>query len=236
MILPAYNEIGNLERAIAEALEALGALGMAFEIVVVESGSTDGTRELADRLATENPAVRVLHEGWRRGMGSAIRLGFNAARGTLLFYTDVDLPFGFDPIARGVEALATADALVGFKPYRHETAHRFVISRVFNWMGRFLFQVGVRDVNCGLKGVRREVWSQLEVRSNRLFFDTELFSELVRHGALVVDLPVEYSPRHSGASTISPVRESLAALCEMTGYIVRRNLARGWRGRKESRS
>ena len=98
---PAHNEEANLEGLVAEALETLPTLAETFEIIAVNDGSKDRTREIADRLAAEHPdVVRVVHHDVNRGYGGALRSGFEAARYELLAFTDGDRQFRIEDLGR----------------------------------------------------------------------------------------------------------------------------------------
>lgn len=218
VILPVYNEAAALDAVVGELRSFLGGLGRPFEVILVESGSTDGSGALADRLAAGDPAVVVIHEGARRGVGSALTCGFDGARGEIIVYTDSDLPFGTEPIRTAADLLREADAVVGYTEHRHESVLRWAVSRTFCAIASSLFRVPVRDVNCGFKGLRRSVWRRVDVRSRGAFFDAELFCELTRIGARLAEIPVSFRPRLVGRSKIALAREIRITLVEMAAY------------------
>ena len=116
---PAHNEEANLEGLVDEALTTLPSLAEVFEIIAVNDGSTDRTREIADRLAAANPdVVRVVHHDVNRGYGGALRSGFEASRFELLAFTDGDRQFRVADLGRLTARLAEADhpdVVVGYR-------------------------------------------------------------------------------------------------------------------------
>src|SRR5947208_7645960 len=100
LVLPAHNEEANLEPVVREALAVLPTLFRDCEIVVVDDGSRDATPAIADRLATEDPRVRVVHHPRNRGYGAALQSGFAAARGELIMFMDADRQFAVRDVAR----------------------------------------------------------------------------------------------------------------------------------------
>ncbi|HEX7810223.1 MAG TPA: glycosyltransferase family 2 protein, partial [Thermoanaerobaculia bacterium] len=87
-----YNEELNIEHAVASALESLEKYAGEYEIVIVNDASTDTSPRIADRLASANPHIRVLHHEKNRKLGGTIRTGFAAAKMELVFYMDADIP------------------------------------------------------------------------------------------------------------------------------------------------
>src|ERR687885_3058023 len=100
LVLPAHDEEANLEPVVRAALAALPGIVREFEIVVVDDGSRDATPAIADRLATEDARVRVVHHPRNRGYGAALRSGFAAARGDRIAFMDADPQFDVRDLAR----------------------------------------------------------------------------------------------------------------------------------------
>src|SRR5438876_4944683 len=99
ILLPAYNEQENIERAIAEAQAAAERLVREHEVIVVDDGSTDDTRAIVRRLGRRDPRIRLISHGRNRGYGEALRSGFLAARLDHVFFTDADLQFDMKELA-----------------------------------------------------------------------------------------------------------------------------------------
>jgi dolichol-phosphate mannosyltransferase len=111
IVLPAFNEAATIAQAVREAEAALGRLGCAFEIIVVDDGSADGTAEIAE--AAGGPAVRVVRHAQNRGYGVALRTGFAASRGDLIGFSDADCQFDLGEIDRLVLLCRDHDAACG---------------------------------------------------------------------------------------------------------------------------
>src|SRR5437868_15052562 len=100
-----YNEEGNIERAVASALAVLSRMTPQYEVIVVDDGGRDRTGAIADRLAAEDPRVRVVHHPTNRGYGAALRSGFAAARYPLVAFADGDNQFDLNELPILVRAL-----------------------------------------------------------------------------------------------------------------------------------
>ena len=202
---PAHNEEANLEGLVEEALETLPAIAETFEIIAVNDGSKDRTREIADRLAAEHPdVVRVVHHEVNRGYGGALRSGFEASRYELLAFTDGDRQFRIADLARLTERLAgpdRPDVVVGFRIKRADPVIRIVYARTYKLANRIFFGLRVRDVDCACKLFRREALEGVRVESGGAFFSAELLIKIGEQGRSVVEVGVPHYARTAGSPT-----------------------------------
>ena len=132
VILPCHDEAQNVERAIDEATAAGELVADAHEILVVDDGSTDATRELAQARAAADPRVRVLVHDGNRGYGAAVRTGIAAARLEWVFLTDADLQFDMTELARFVPLAQSSDIVAGFRTHRADPPHRLLNAAAWN--------------------------------------------------------------------------------------------------------
>jgi glycosyltransferase involved in cell wall biosynthesis len=205
VILPAYNEEENIERAVTQAVEVLPKLATDFEVIVVNDGSVDGTAEIVQALVSEHhPQVRLLSHLSNRGCGAALRTGFAHARHDLVFYTDADNQFDISELRYFVPLMDDCDAVVGFRVYRYDSVLRSMVSWVYNRLVRVLFRVKVRDVDCSFKLFRREVIDKITIESEDFFVDTELVAKARRWNFRVVEKGVRHYPRVAGETTVQP--------------------------------
>jgi glycosyltransferase involved in cell wall biosynthesis len=202
---PAHNEEANLEGLVSEALEALPAIAETFEIIVVNDGSRDGTREIADRLAAVHPdVVRVVHHEVNRGYGGALRSGFEAARHDLLAFTDGDRQFRVADLARLTARMAgedRPDVVVGYRIRRADPLIRIVYARTYKLANRIFFGLRVRDVDCAAKLFRRDALEGVRVESGGAFFSAELLVKVTEQGRRIAEVGVPHYPRTAGSPT-----------------------------------
>jgi glycosyltransferase involved in cell wall biosynthesis len=202
---PAHNEEANLEGLVEEALETLSSIADVFEIIAVNDGSTDGTAEIADRLATEHPdVVRAVHHPVNRGYGEALRSGFAAARYELVAFTDGDRQFRVEDLGRLTTRLAgpdRPDVVAGYRIRRADPILRIVYARTYKLANRVLFGLRVRDVDCACKLFRREALEGIRVESGGAFFSAELLIKIQAAGRPVAEVGVPHYPRTAGSPT-----------------------------------
>jgi glycosyltransferase involved in cell wall biosynthesis len=207
--MPAHNEAGYLETAVTEVHEGLKARGLAFELIIVENGSTDDTPEIARRLAADSERVRVLSRPVAN-YGAALREGLTASRGEFVVTFDVDYyEFGFvDEALALLESGDDAPVMVvaskrapGSRDER-PWPRRFVTA-VFSWLLRAGFSLSGSDTH-GMKAMRRTAVEELVVwcRFASDLFDTELVIRTERAGLRVAELPVRAQERRPSRTPI----------------------------------
>jgi len=210
VVIPTYNEIATLERAVDGALSAAAT----FDVLVVDDGSPDGTGDLADRLAAGSTRVAVLHRPAKSGLGPAYRAGF--AWGLERDYEalcEMDADLSHDPadLPRLVGALGNADLVIGSRYVPGGRVvdwppQRLALSRGGNQYVRLVTGLPVADATAGFRAFRRGVLEELDlatVRSDGYSFQLEMVLRTWRAGFRVVEVPITFTERQEGASKIS---------------------------------
>jgi glycosyltransferase involved in cell wall biosynthesis len=201
---PAYNEADNVERVVRELDEILGGAGADYEIIIVDDGSSDGTARVLERLGADVPALRVLTHPGNEGYGKSLRDAFAAATKDYVFYTDADGQFDLAEMKAFLPLLEGGNAVAGYRVGRAEGALRRFFSWGYNSLVRFLFGLGIRDVDCSFKFLPRRELQALALHADKFFIDTELMVKLKRAGVPVSERGVRHLPREHGRSTVSP--------------------------------
>ena len=174
VVMPVYNEVTLLPGAVTSIHTFLALHFHEYEIILVESGSTDGSGAACDRLAEHLPSVRVMHEGARNGFGSALRLGFGAATKDLVWMITADVPFPLDAVLRAVPLLDRCDVVLSYRSRDRRSIPRRVQSVVYNWLVKRKLGLRVRHVNSAFKLYKREVLVALPLQSRSWFLDAEI--------------------------------------------------------------
>ena len=198
VILCAYNEGDVIEESIDKVDSVMMKTGWNYEIVVVDDGSVDDTRERAFKCRDErnNDHLKVVGYKKNAGKGAAIKTGFAHAEGRFVVAIDSDLDVDPYLIPNYVEALKTNDIAVASK-WNHKsltvmTSKRKVLSFGFNALSRLLTGIKLSDTQTGLKAFRRKVLERMAPKLvvNRYAFDLELMSACNHCGFKIVELPV----------------------------------------------
>jgi dolichol-phosphate mannosyltransferase len=203
VVLPAHNEEANIGPVVDSALEVLPHLADEYEVLVVDDGSTDATNSVArDLVDRHHPSVRLLAHRGNRGYGVAIRTGFQHSRGDLIFYTDADRQFDISELVYFLPLAHSHDLVIGFRVYRYDTVMRSLISWAYNRIVGVLFRVGVRDVDCAFKLLRREVVDRIPLQSDDFFIDTEIVAAARKWNFSIAQKGVRHYPRVAGETTV----------------------------------
>lgn len=203
LVLPVYNEAARFP-PFADAVRAYldARYGQAYEVIVVDDGSRDGTAELLKAMLADWPQLVVLRQPVNRGKGAAVRAGMLAARGPLLLFADAD---GATPITEADKLVAAigegAHAAVGSRlagaagVTRRRTLSRRLAGRLFAGVARRWLGIPEQDTQCGFKMFRRDVGRKLFSlgRESRYLFDLELLALAHRMGYRVAEVPVNWS-------------------------------------------
>jgi dolichol-phosphate mannosyltransferase len=214
LILPTYNEAENIEPLVRAVLPELESTGRPHTILIVDDGSPDGTGEIADRLADEHDAVRVLHRDRKEGLGRAYLAGFaEALAGGADLVLEMDADFSHDPrdVPRLIAAADDADVVLGSRYVEGGGVEnwglvRRALSRGGSWYARVVLRVPVRDLTGGFKCFRRAVLESLNlsgVHADGYGFQIELTYRAIQSGFRVREVPIKFRDRRVGDSKMT---------------------------------
>jgi dolichol-phosphate mannosyltransferase len=216
IVLPTYDEAENLDAIVAAVLpimrDAVGVKG--FRVLIVDDNSPDGTGRIADRLASAEPELQVLHRPQREGLGYAYLAGFAVAlAGGATHVIEMDADFSHEPhdLPRLLGAAGDADLVLGSRYVPGGVVAdwgllRRLVSRGGSGYARFVLGLDVRDLTGGFKCFRREVLEAIDlptVRSHGYAFQVELTYRAVRRGFRVKEIPIVFRDRRLGRSKMS---------------------------------
>lgn len=196
IIIPAYNEAERIGPTV-ERVEAL-SLPWRKEVIVVNDGSNDGTREILDRYRDR---VTVIHHEHNQGVGAALRTGFSAATGEILVRQDADLEYPPEEMMALIEPIAEgrADAVYGFRglgQYRPVSTKRYHVGGVaLNVLCKLLYGFGVKDFITAAKALRRDVFTSLQLASSGFEIESEMTAKIRRMGYTLLCVPYSYKAR-----------------------------------------
>jgi len=186
-----------------------------YEVIVVNDGSRDRTKEVVEALAATNPRIRCVSHPQNRGYGEALRTGFSSSTKELIFFTDGDKQFDVNEIARFLPEIEDADMVIGYRRPRQDPPIRILYAIGWKLLVTTLFGYAARDVDCAFKLFRREVWESVNVNSGGATFSAELLVKARRKGYRVKELRVTHLPRTAGSPTGGNPRVILRAFRDL---------------------
>jgi glycosyltransferase involved in cell wall biosynthesis len=202
LFFPSYNEEGNVQDVVKNALAAFEGKGIPFELIIVNDGSKDKTGQIAERLAKKHKEVKVFHHNPNQGYGAALQTGFTNAKFPYVGYMDGDGQFdAADFVNKLLPQLATADLVTGKRVHRADPAIRKLNAYLWNILAKVLFQMKINDVDCGMKVIKREVLQKLHLKYNYATICQELHFKTQDMGYVTKQVPVIHKPRLVGVQT-----------------------------------
>ena len=195
IVMPCLNEVETLATCIRKAQEAIAKNHLAAELIVADNGSTDGSQAVARELGVRVVEVR------RKGYGSALIGGIDAAGGELVVMGDADDSYDFRAIGPLIEKLRQGYDLVmgnrftgGIQEGAMVWSHRWLGNPALTFISRVFFQTPVGDMHCGLRGFRKDAYDRLRLRATGMEFASEMVIKASMRRMKIAEVPVTLSP------------------------------------------
>jgi glycosyltransferase involved in cell wall biosynthesis len=223
-MFPCYNDAATIQTLVDDVHTALEPIVEQVEVVVVNDGSSDGSRQVLDDMAAIRPWLRVVHHDVNRGYGGALISGFAAAQYEWIFYTDGDAQYDPREVTSLVRmAVDGVDVVQGYKLGRGDPLHRKVIGRVYHHVVKRLFRLPGRDTDCDFRLFRRHLVVDHPLTSTSGVICVEMMRRFSAAGCVVTEVPVHHFFRPSGKSQffrLPAIARSARQLVELWWKIV----------------
>jgi glycosyltransferase involved in cell wall biosynthesis len=221
VIVPVYNE----KKTILPVIEQVLKLDFVTEVIVVDDGSTDGTRDLLKETAFESRVKLIFHNG-NQGKGAALRTGFGHATGNILTIQDADLEYDpnefvemIKPITAGFADVVYGSRLSGGKPQRVHLFWHKLGNGFLTFITDLLYNTTLSDMETCYKMFRREVIETIEIRSNGFSVEPELTAKICKNKQWrVYEMPISYYGRSYAEGKKITWRHGISALFTLLKY------------------
>jgi len=213
VVIPAYNEEKNIENILSRTNKTMETMGIPYEIIVVDDGSTDKTRLLAERHK-----ATIITNGTNSGKGHALKRGFRNAIGNVIITMDADGSHQPEEIPRLLKPLLNgADIVAGSRFLgRRETGSikrlHVLGNQLFNLLILLLTKKRITDSQTGFRAFKKGVIQEIEINSNGYEVETELTIKTLKNGYLFKEEPVMCEKRKDGCSHLNPLRDGFRIL------------------------
>lgn len=219
VIMPVYNEINTIE----EILSRVQAMDTADEILVVDDGSTDGTRKVLEKLDGKGPIRVILHDQ-NKGKGAAVTTGIRNAAGDVLLIQDADLeydprdyPVLLQPIQEDIADVVYGSRFLG-GPRRPAMFWHMVANKLLTLMTNVLYNNILTDMETGYKAFRREVVEDLNIKAQSFDFEPEFTAKVMKKKARIYEVPISFNPRDYSEGKKIHIGDAFIAVWTLVKY------------------
>ena len=205
LFFPTYNEEGNIEKVVRDAGMVLEKVASKWEIIIVDDGSRDDTKKVAENIIKKDKRIKVVSHKVNKGYGGALKTGFKSARYNWVSFTDSDGQFDFSEITKFIkmQRQTGADLILGYRLNRADSFMR----KLYTWgwsviLPRILFGLKVRDYSCGFKLIRKNVFKAVSpLAGEEKVTQIEMLVKAKRKGFKFAQVGVNHYPREFGKQT-----------------------------------
>lgn len=222
IVVPAYNEEATLHEIVTRLL----AVPVAGEIVIVDDCSSDGTREVADRMAAEQPRIKVVHHEVNRGKTEALKTGFALTTGQIVIVQDADLEYDpaeigevIAPIVEGHADVVYGSRFLVRKASRVLYFYHYIANKGLTFVSNLCTNVNMTDVETCYKAFRGEIIRNMTITSSGFGFEIEVTAKVAKLGVAIYEVPISYHGRTYEQGKKIGMKDAITALW----YIVRFN-------------
>ncbi|MBC8497254.1 MAG: glycosyltransferase family 2 protein [Chloroflexi bacterium] len=196
VLIPVYNEV----HTIREILKRVQDTGLADEILLVDDGSADGTRDILEELNGQGAIRVILHEK-NQGKGAAVRTGIKNATGDVLLIQDADLEYDprdypalLRPLQEGLAEVVYGSRFLG-APRRVAMFWHMVANKLLTLITNILYNTILTDMETGYKVFRKEVIEDIPLHAKRFEFEPEFTAKILKRGVRIFEVPISFNPR-----------------------------------------
>jgi len=233
VVLPCFNEERIIRETLEKSIAYLRSHPLSFEVIVVNDGSFDRTREILEELQEQYPEMLLVDHAKNRGYGPAIASGFHAARNEWLFLMDADGQFDIRELELLLPFVSECDLVLGYRASRADPWHRALFTRWYQWTLRWCMGLRLRDVGCAFKLFSRKSWraaQPIHANDHKIFIAEWLYKS-IQNRCRYQEVAVSHYPRLRGKATGARLDVIGATLKALASLVWRERIKRSFRGR-----
>ncbi|HEX5808720.1 MAG TPA: glycosyltransferase family 2 protein [Anaerolineales bacterium] len=219
VVIPVYNEVEN----VGEILKRVQSTKLAREIIIVDDGSKDGTRDVLREFDGKADVRVILHER-NQGKGAAVVTGLKAAQGDVILIQDADLEYNprdypvlLQPIEEGLADVVYGSRFLG-APHRVTMFWHLIANRMLTFMTNILYNTILTDMETGYKVFRRDVIEGMNIRAKRFDFEPEFTAKVLKGHHRIFEVPISFNPRDYSQGKKIKLRDAFEAVWTLLKY------------------
>lgn len=225
LFAPAFNEEDNIENFIKKADKVLKSITDDFEIIIVNDGSKDKTKEIAEGLKKEVKNLKLINHEKNKGYGEALKSGFIASQKDLVVFTDSDLQIDISEISKILNLIDEYPTVIGYRINRQDNFIRRINAFLWKVLMRAVLGLKVKDIDCAFKMFKKEVIGDINLKSSGALVSAELLTKIINRGYKIKEIPVKHYPRIEGKQTGNKPKVVFRAFKEL--IILRKEIKSG---------
>ena len=219
VIIPVYNEVNNINTIVKRVQDTK----LATEIIIIDDGSKDGTRESLKKLDGKKKVRVILHEK-NQGKGAAVVTGMKAAKGEIILIQDADLEYDprdypalLKPIHEGIADVVYGSRFLG-GPHRVTMFWHQVANKLLTFMTNILYDSILTDMETGYKVFRRKVIEGVNIRAKRFNFEPEFTAKILKRKYRIYEVPISFNPRDYTEGKKIKLKDAFEAVWTLLKY------------------
>lgn len=215
IFFPCFNEQDNVLRVATQCIDVAEKITDDYEIIIVNDGSADRTKQIAEDFAVDKEKVKVINHSTNLGYGAALQSGFKNSTKQLVFYTDGDGQFDVNQLIDILPAIDDFDIISCYRIKRQDSFFRKLFAFCWCTLVNILFKLRLKDIDCAFKLYWRKIFDDIKMESTGALIDTEILARAKKKGYTIKQFGVKHLPRIAGQQTGANISVILRAFKEL---------------------
>ncbi len=215
IFFPFWNEEKNIEKVIKNAIPVAKKIAQKWEIVMVDDGSSDSTKKIAENLVKEEKHLRLISHRPNRGYGASLKEGFKNSKFNIIVFNDGDGQFDFSEVTRFTAKIENYDIIIGYRKKRHDHPFRHILMYLLKIWDFIFFNFYFQDIDCGFKMFKKSALNKiLPLKSEGAMITTEILAKAKKQNLKIAQVEVSHFPRIYGNQSGGNLRVIIRAIWE----------------------
>lgn len=216
VFFPCYNDSHSIAQIVVDAFTTLRKITTKFEVIVIDDGSTDNSRNVLRNLSKEYRQLKVIYHRKNKGYGGALQTGFRTAKYKWIFYTDGDGQYDVKKIPLLVQlASGNVDFINGIKISRKDPTYRVIAGSIYSFLIRWFFWTPIHDIDCDFRLIKKKILKSITLQNTSGSICVELVKKAQRAGARFQEVGIPHFERRWGHSQFFQPRRIFQTFCEL---------------------